>query len=134
MNFFDISVIAARVSDTPTLFPFPFKIHLIFSIVAFVFFLWRFAGNKRPYQLIMAVAIPLSLVIWASDNRVLFYSIGIAEAVLLLAALVTSFIFKDEEEKKADSVEYSSEESDNNDPDDNDSDDSDSSDSSEDQE
>lgn len=60
--------------------------------------MWRFVKEKRPYQLIMAVAIPLSLVIWASESRTLFYAIGAIEVVLIIAALVTAIIFKPKEE------------------------------------
>ncbi len=63
--------------------------------------MWRFVREKRPYQLIMAVAIPLSLVIWVSESRTLFYAVGAIEVVLIIAALVTAIIFKPQEEAAA---------------------------------
>lgn len=78
--------------ETPSLFPFPFHIHLIFSCLALVFFLFQFKREKKPYQLIMAAAIPFSLIIWLSESRTLFYAVGIAELVMLIAAFVSSII------------------------------------------
>lgn len=98
MNIIDLLTTTVQ---TPTLFPYPLKYHAIFSVLALVFFMWRFVREKRPYQLIMAVAIPLSLVIWVSESRTLFYAVGAIEVVLIIAALVTAIIFKPQEEAAA---------------------------------
>ncbi len=98
MNYYDIFTLTQQAEiENPTLFPFPFNMHLIFACLATVFFVYRFATQKLPYQLIMAIAIPASLLIWVSESRTLFYAVGIIELVLILAALVTSFIFKPKE-------------------------------------
>lgn len=95
MNISEMLVTISQAAETqPGLFPFPFKMHLIFCCISLVFFLFQFVREKKPYQLIMAIAIPLSLTIWLSENRTLFYAIGIAETVLLLAAFVSSLIFR----------------------------------------
>lgn len=78
----------------PALFPFPFQHHLIFCCVALVFFGYLYMKYKKPHQLIMAVAIPFSLVLWISTNRVLFYAVGIIEVILLITALVLNIIHK----------------------------------------
>jgi hypothetical protein len=91
--------------DQPTLFPFPFGMHLCFALISLVFFVYRFVTDKRPYQLILAIAIPLSLTIWLSENRKLFYIIGAVELVLLIAALVTSIVIKKPEDTSADDDE-----------------------------
>ncbi len=96
----------------PTLFPFPFEAHLIFAILALVFFVFQFAREKKPYQMILAIAIPFSLILSISDNRTLFYIVGIVEAILLLAALITSIVFKDKtahKEKAEENTEISPE-------------------------
>ena len=68
---------------------------MTFVCIGAIFFAYRFFVQKRPYQLIMAIAIAASLAIWISDNsKALFYGIGIVEGVLILAALISSFIFK----------------------------------------
>ncbi|MDE6833539.1 MAG: hypothetical protein K2J39_04745 [Ruminococcus sp.] len=76
----------------PTLFPFPMSMYLVFCIIATVFFIFRFVKEKQPYQIIMAVAVPLSILIGYSDGKTIFYSVGIVEAVLLLSAFVSSVI------------------------------------------
>ncbi|MBE6862487.1 MAG: hypothetical protein E7497_06280 [Ruminococcus sp.] len=84
----------------PTLFPFPFEAHIVFAILALVFFVFQFTREKKPYQLIMAIAVPFSLVLWLSESQTLFYAVGIIEAVLLFAALITSIIFRDKSSDK----------------------------------
>ena len=78
----------------PNLFPFPFQHHLIFCCVALVFFGYLYMKYKKSHQLIMAVAIPFSLVLWISTNRVLFYAVGIIEVILLITALVLNIIHR----------------------------------------
>ncbi len=98
MNYYDIFTLTQQAEiENPTLFPFPFNMHLIFACLAAVFFVYRFITQRLPYQLIMAIAVPASLLIWVSESRTLFYTVGIIELVLILAALVTSFIFKPKE-------------------------------------
>lgn len=99
-NFIAVMAQNAEV-ETPTLFPFPLHIHLIFSCLALVFFLFQFKREKKPYQLIMGIAIPFSLVIWLSENRTLFYAVGIAELAMLIAAFVTAVVFKNKEAEPA---------------------------------
>ncbi|MDD7184457.1 MAG: hypothetical protein PUH54_02095 [Oscillospiraceae bacterium] len=78
----------------PNLFPFPFQHHLIFCCVALVFFVFLYMKYKKPHQLIMAIAIPFSLVLWISTSRVLFYAVGIIEVILLITALVLNIIHR----------------------------------------
>lgn len=74
------------------IFPLPFSAHLIFSIFAFAVFLFQFIRVRRPYQLMMAAAIPATLLIYVNDSKAWFYGIGIAEAVLIIASVVSVFI------------------------------------------
>ncbi len=88
--------LAVTEMENPSFFPFPFPLHLAFSIIAFAFLIFRFVTNKKPYQLIMAIAIPLSLILWIpSANMTLYYITGLIETILIVAAFVTSLIFKD---------------------------------------
>ncbi|MBP3379282.1 MAG: hypothetical protein J6K77_00245 [Ruminococcus sp.] len=81
--------------ENANLFPFPFGLHLMFCAMALIFFAWRFSEQKKPFQIIFAIAIPLSLTIWLSKSKPWFYIIGLVELLLILAALVTCFIFRD---------------------------------------
>lgn len=100
MNISDFLITMAQTTEVeqPGLFPFPFVPHLIFCCLALVFFIFRFIKQKCPYQLIMAVAIPFTLVIWV--GRKVFYGVGIVELILTVAAVVTSIIFKKKEPVK----------------------------------
>lgn len=74
-------------------FPISFEKHVGFCIIAAVFFLLQFIRTKRWYQLVLAAAIPLSLLIYvAPDNEKYFYGVGILEGVLLLFALLLNIV------------------------------------------
>ncbi|MDE6519565.1 MAG: hypothetical protein K2K91_03770 [Ruminococcus sp.] len=105
-----IFTVAAQGMETPQLFPFPLPLHIGFSIIALVFFLFRFITDKKPYQLIMAIAVPLSLALELSDNRTLYYVVGIVEFILLLSAFITTFFFKDAETAEETEINTNNEE------------------------
>ena len=86
-----VTLSQAEVENT-NLFPFPFGMHITF--------VYRFFTDKKPYQIIFAVAVPLSLTLWASESRKWFYIIGAVELVLLLAAFISTFFFKSKPEVK----------------------------------
>lgn len=76
-----------------TVFPISMEKHIIFSVIASAFFLLQFGRTKRWYQLVMAFAIPASLVIYMNPaNDMLFYGVGIGEGVLLLLALILNIV------------------------------------------
>ena len=70
------------------IFPLPFSAHLIFAVVAFVFFLIQFIRVRYKYQLVMAVAV--AMLIYLKDTKLWFYGIGILEFGLLIIALVAA--------------------------------------------
>lgn len=103
MNFTDMLSTIAQISDTenPTIFPFPFAMHITLAIISVIFFTYRFMVQKKPFQLIFAVAVPLSLLLWVSNNKTLFYTIGAIELVLILLAFITSIVCKPKKEEAA---------------------------------
>ena len=112
--------------ENPNLFPFPLEMHIGFAVVGLIFFLYRFITDKKPYQLIFAFAMPFSLTIWLSESRAWFYTLGAVEAVLIICAFITTFIFKDKPEEqpaapaKAEAAPADSDEADSDDDDDED--------------
>lgn len=77
----------------PNIFPIAQDKHLIFVIIATVLFVLQFVRTKHWYQLVMALAIPASLLIYVDpENKTLFYGVGILEAVLLLLSLLLNII------------------------------------------
>ncbi len=101
MNFSDLFLTMAQISEIEqtSMFPFPFGLHMVFCCISLVFFLYRFIVQKSPYQLIMAVAIPFSLLIWISNSKTLFYTVGIVELVLLISAMITSVVYNKKKNK-----------------------------------
>ncbi len=107
------TLLNVTIGENPNLFPFPFELHIGFSIVAFIFFMLRYFYDKRPFQLIFALAIPFSLTLWLSENKVWFYTVGAIELLLIVIAIISDIIYKakhpelkavkesDEKEKKA---------------------------------
>ncbi|MBQ8297327.1 MAG: hypothetical protein IJX77_06050 [Ruminococcus sp.] len=102
MNITDFITTMAEGYDKPGLFPFPFNVHLIFACLGLVFFMIMYSREKKPYQLIMGIAIPFSLVLWLSDSKTLFYFVGAAEVLMLAAAFVSTFIWKKKDSTKTD--------------------------------
>ena len=90
-----------------TLFPITAEKHIIFCIFATLLFLLQFVRTKRWYQLVMAIAIPLSLLIYINpSNEYVYYGVGVLEGALLLFAFVLNIvqsrqIAKEEKQKKA---------------------------------
>lgn len=121
MNFSNafLTLFHQSMTEKPTLFPFPFEMHLLFVCVGVVFFIYRFYVQKRPNQILMAVAIFISLAIWLSESKALYYSLGAIELVLLAACFVTSLIFKapaaedNDDDEKSDDEEKSDGENEN---------------------
>lgn len=75
-------------------FPLSAPYHYSFCIIAVIFLLYRFIKYKKPYQLIFAAAVPLSLLTRIESlSSDMYMYIGIAEIILTIAALV--FIIKD---------------------------------------
>lgn len=88
-------------------FPIPFWYHLILSLVATAFFVAQFIRVRKPYQLLLAVAMLSSMLIYASDinNKSWFHAVGVFELVLLLGAIVLSVMGRISDRKKAKSAE-----------------------------
>ena len=72
------------------LFPMPFNIHVIFCAVAAIFFIIQFIRQKRLYQLIMAIIIPVSMLIYLNKSKTLYNIVGLVEFIGLISAIVVS--------------------------------------------
>ncbi len=97
-------------------FPIPFPFHLIFCIIAGLFFLFQFIRLKRSYQLILAVTIPASLLIYVGDaaNKTWFHTVGAFELIMLIGAIVLAVMDRARQRKieKAKEVQEMSAETD----------------------
>ena len=91
--FFDLFANGTTTTGQYNLFPIGVTRHVIFSVVVGIFFLLQFLRTKRWHQLILAFAVPFSLIVYIdSENQTLFHFVGVAEAVMLAAALVVSIV------------------------------------------
>lgn len=78
-----------------TTFPISFTWHLVFAILACVFFIVQYVRTQKAYRLLLAIGIPASLCIYIQpDNHSLFVAVGAFEGVLLLGAIVFAIIEK----------------------------------------
>lgn len=93
----------------PDLFPFPLPVHLVFACLALFFFIILYLRDRKTYQLIFTFAMPLSLVIWITNNRTFFYFVGIVELALIIIALVTAILDKIKKKNQASETETTGE-------------------------
>lgn len=95
MNFSDMITTLSQQTEMvqPELFPFPFKSHLIFCCIGFIFLAYRFYTQRRPHQIIMAFALPISLMVWLSEKKSIYYTMGIIELVLIVAAIAATIVY-----------------------------------------
>lgn len=105
MNFSDAFLMLLQQTsvEKPSLFPFPFSMHLALVCIGAAFFVYRYTVQKRPNQMLMAIAMIASMAVWLSESRVLYYVVGVMELVLLVSCFVTSLIFKPVDESEAES-------------------------------
>lgn len=92
-----------------TFFPLALKEHIIFGIVGVAFFVFQYCRLKKRYQALIAIAIASTFLLYLGDF--MFVPVGIAEAFLMTAALVT--LIQDsikEKKKKAEEKEQDEEE------------------------
>ena len=105
MLFTDMLTSLAKISDVkdPSIFPFPAPMLIGVVILSVIFFGYRFAVQKKPFQLIFAIAAPISLLLLISKSKTIFYTVGIIEFILILAAFISSIVCKPKkaEEKAA---------------------------------
>lgn len=71
-----------------TLFPISMEMHIGFALFALFVFGLQFIRLRKKYYLVLAAAIPCSLLAYVVDNTTFFYALGIAEGAALLLALI----------------------------------------------
>lgn len=73
-----------------SLFPIKIEMHIIFAVVAAAIFIMQFIRLRKKYYLVLAIAVPATLLAYLIDSRAFFYGLGIAEGAALIAALILS--------------------------------------------
>ncbi len=87
-------------------FPISFPIYLGFCIIAAVFFVFLYVFRRRPQQLLLAIAVLASLIIFIDkDNSSLFAAVGWFELIILVAALVFSIVYAVRDNRQKEDVD-----------------------------
>lgn len=81
------------------LFPISFNAHMIFTIISVLFFSMQYSKQKKLYQLLSAIAIPLPLILYANSTSIVFNAIGIIELILVVTIAIMLFSSGKKEEK-----------------------------------
>lgn len=76
------------------IFPLPFNIHLAFVCIAFILFIFQFSRKKRTYQIIMAAAVCVSLLLYLNPGSTWHYCIGVFELLFFIGAIVSVILDK----------------------------------------
>ncbi len=71
-----------------TLFPISMEMHIGFALLALFVFGLQFIRLRKKYYLVLAIAIPCSLLAYVIEGMTFFYALGIAEGAALLLALI----------------------------------------------
>ncbi len=88
-----------------TLFPIRPEMHIILAVFSLIVFGVQFIRYRKKYHLLLAIGIPCSLLPYLFDSRMLFYGVGIAEGLLLIACLILAkTVDRDREATEADEL------------------------------
>lgn len=85
-----------------SLFPIRMEMHIVLGMLALLVFGLQFIRYRKSHHLVLAIALPCTLLPYLSDNINLFYGVGIAEFAALVLALLLSVTV--DRNKKAETV------------------------------
>lgn len=90
-------------------FPISFKLHIILALLALLVFGLQFLRFRKSHHLILAIALPCTLLPYLSDNKTLFYAVGVGEAMALVLALLFSQTIDRDKEPAAEAASEAAE-------------------------
>lgn len=93
-------------------FPISMTMHIILALLALLVFGMQFIRYRKSHHLILAIALPCTLLPYLSDNQTFFYTVGVFEGVSLLLAAILSQTVDREKEETAPAADTSEEEAD----------------------
>lgn len=74
------------------IFPLPFNIHLAFTCIAFIIFIFQYSRKKRTYQILMAIAFPLTFLLYINTSNLWHYCVGALELIIIISAIISSIM------------------------------------------
>ena len=82
-------------------FPIRIELHIVLALLAFLVFGLQFIRFHKSHHLVLAIALPCTLLPYLSQSKTLFYAVGIAEMIALIAACVLAHTVDREKEPQA---------------------------------
>lgn len=82
-------------------FPLEFEKHIAFCVIGFLFFVIQFFRQGFKYQLVTAIAIAGTLLLYINDSTTWRYAVGALELVLLVLIFILMTVEKKKAEQKA---------------------------------
>ncbi|MEE5993378.1 MAG: hypothetical protein V3G42_09070 [Oscillospiraceae bacterium] len=82
-------------------------IQIVLSLLCFLVFGLQFIRYRKSHHLILAIAVPCTLFLYLWDNPGFFYSMGVAEAIALVLALIFANTIDRDKKTKQDEEENS---------------------------
>ena len=79
-------------------FPIRIELHIVLALLAFLVFGLQFIRYHKSHHLILAIALPCTLVPYVFDSKTVFFAVGIGEIVALALALILSQTLDKEKE------------------------------------
>lgn len=79
-------------------FPIRIELHIVLALLAFLVFGLQFIRYRKSHHLVLAIALPCTLLPYLSQSRILFYAVGIGElAALAASAILARTVDKEKE-------------------------------------
>ena len=72
--------------------PLPFKVHLIFCLLATILYIVQFYRKHSVYYLLIMAAIDLTFITQIWTNKPVIIGLFVAEVILILLAVISSFV------------------------------------------
>ncbi|MBQ4464698.1 MAG: hypothetical protein II916_01860 [Oscillospiraceae bacterium] len=83
-------------------FPISLTMHIILALLALLVFGMQFIRFRKSHHLVLAIALPCTLLPYLSDNQTFFYTVGVFEGVaLILAGILSQTLDRDKSEAAA---------------------------------
>lgn len=96
-----IEILTKQVGMQNVYTPFPFKMHLIFCIIATVVYLAQFARKKSIHYLLIMLAIDATFITQINTSQIIITCLFVLEVALLVAAGIFSHIYSKQQKLKA---------------------------------
>ena len=83
-------------------FPISMTLHIILALLALLVFGMQFIRFRKSHHLVLAIALPCTLLPYLSESQTFFYLVGAFEGVaLILAAVLSQTLDRDKESAEA---------------------------------